>query len=259
MIHKIAHVDSKTLTLIAIAFIPLGLLMDLAHEFGHALWGIVAGGELVYLKIAYFQIYPNLALTTTFVLGYVEVEGLRTAFAQGLFILGGSLTTNIVAWLLGLFLLRVHIGYRKQVVLKTLGFFGILDLPLYVLLPQIGLQHWILLGENVPEPLIGARDLGIPDLAFYAVVVLTTLGLFLLYFTRFRAYLFKRAEYVRSIIKPLLYHQKQWATSTSSPSFYARQKPENPENSVPSQADPKKRRKTPNYHAEKAYLEEVEE
>jgi hypothetical protein len=229
MTHKIAHVDSKTLILIAIAFIPLGLLMDLAHEFGHALWGIVVGGELVYLKIAYFQIYPNLALTTTFVLGYVEVWGLRTAFAQGLFILGGSLTTNIVAWLLGLFLLRVHIGYRKQVVLKTLGFFGILDLPLYVLFPQIGLQHWILLGGNIPEPLIGARHLGIPDLAFYAVVVLTTLGLFLLYFARFRAYLFRRAEYVRSIIKPLLCHQKQWTTSTSSPSFSTKHTPDRSE------------------------------
>jgi hypothetical protein len=35
--------------------------------------------------------------------------------------------------------------------------------------------------------------------------------------------------------------------------------PENPENSVPSQADPKKRQKTPICHAEKGYLEGVEE
>jgi len=195
MIHKIGvHVDSEVLFLIAIAFIPLGLLMDLVHEFGHALWGIAVGGELAYLKITYFEIYPNLALTATFVLGHVEVGGLRTTFAQGLFLLGGSVTTNILAWFLGLFLLRVHIGYRKQVALKTLGLFGILDLPLYVLLPQIGLQHWILLGGNIPEPLIGARDLGMVDLAFYAVAVLTTLGLLLLYFARFRAYLFKPLE-----------------------------------------------------------------
>jgi len=179
------------LVLIALAFIPLGLLMDLTHELGHALWGIFAGGELAYLKIAYFQIYPNLSLTPTFVLGLVEMVGLRTGFARGLFLLGGSMTTNIVAWLLGLFLLRVHTGNRKQAILKTLGFFGILDLPLYVLLPQIGLQHWILLGGNIPEPLLGARHVGIPDHAFYAIVVLATLGLLLLYLPRFHMFLFK--------------------------------------------------------------------
>jgi hypothetical protein len=188
------------LILIALAFIPLGLLMDLTHELGHALWGIVAGGHLAYLKITYFQIYPNFALTPTFVLGYVEVMGLTTGFARGLFLLGGSVTTNIVAWLIGLLLLTVHTGNRKQVILKTLGFFGILDLPLYVLFPLIGLQHWILLGGNIPEPLIGARHVGIPDPAFYAIVISTTLGLLLLYLARFRAYLFKPLESARNAI-----------------------------------------------------------
>jgi hypothetical protein len=182
------------LILIALAFIPLGLLMDLTHELGHALWGIVAGGHLAYLKITYFQIYPNFALTPTFVLGYVEVMGLTTGFARGLFLLGGSVTTNIIAWLIGLILLTVHIVDRKKIILKTLGFFGILDLPLYVLFPQIGLQHWILLGGNIPEPLLGARQMGILDPVLYAIVVFTTLGLLLLYLARFREYFFKPFE-----------------------------------------------------------------
>jgi len=168
--------------------------MDLTHELGHVLWGSFAGGHLAYLQITYFQIYPNFALTPIFVLGCVEVMGLTTGFAEGLLLLGGSVTTNIVAWLLGLFLLRVHTGNRKQAILKTLGFFGILDLPLYVLLPQIGLQHWILLGGNTPEPLLGARQVGIPDPAFYAIVVLATLGLLLLYLPRFRTFLFKQLK-----------------------------------------------------------------
>jgi hypothetical protein len=49
-------------------------------------------------------------------------------------------------------------------------------------------------------------------------------------------------------------------TSTSSPSFS--NKPsnrENPENQVPSLADPEKRRKTPYCHTEKGYLEVAEE
>jgi hypothetical protein len=188
MVHKIgAHGYSEVLVLLAILFLPLGFLMDLAHELGHVLWGIAVGGKLVYLKIAFFEIYPKPALTGTFVLGYVEVGGLRTGFAEGLFLLGGSLTTNIVAWLLGLLLLRTHTGYCKQFALKMLGFFGILDLPLYVLFPQIGLQHWVFLGGNIPEPLIGARNMGIADPAFYTIVASTTVGLLLLYFEGIRS------------------------------------------------------------------------
>jgi CRISPR-associated protein Cas1 len=51
--------------------------------------------------------------------------------------------------------------------------------------------------------------------------------------------------------KPLLYHQKQWTTSTSSSSFCVRHKPENPKTSCYSLANPKKGRKTPINHAEK--------
>jgi hypothetical protein len=62
MIHKTrVHVDSEVLVLLAILFLPLGFVMDLAHEFGHVLWGIAVGGELVYLKIAFFEIYPKRA------------------------------------------------------------------------------------------------------------------------------------------------------------------------------------------------------
>jgi hypothetical protein len=138
------------------------------------------------MQVAYFEIYPTPALTTTFVLGYVRMEGLTTGFARGLFLLGGSFTANIVAWLLGLFLLWIHVGYRKRLALKMLGFFGVLDLPMYVLFPQIGLQHWVFLGGNTPEPLIGARNMGVADPAFYTIVVTVTLGLLLLYFERLR-------------------------------------------------------------------------
>ena len=163
-------------------FVPLGLVMDLVHEVGHAVWGIAAGGRFTYMKIAYFEIYPQPALTPEFVLGLTRVDGLTTEFANGLFLLGGSTTTNIISWLLALILLRVRFGSKTQTGLKVLGLFGILDLPFYVILPQIGLRHWFLLGGEIPEPLIGARKLGTPDPAFYIMVVLTTLGLLFVYF-----------------------------------------------------------------------------
>ena len=171
----------ETLLLPLVLFIPLGLLMDFVHEFGHVIWGTAVGGRLTYMKIAFFEIYPRFAITPQFVLGYTRVEGLTTDFANGVFLLGGSLTTNIVSWVLVLVLLRTSLGFKTKVALRLLGLFGLLDLPFYVLFPQIGLRHWIFLGGCQPEPLIGARKMSIQDSAFYMMVVLTTLGLILLY------------------------------------------------------------------------------
>jgi hypothetical protein len=86
---------------------------------------------------------------------------------------------------------------RTQVALKILGFFGMLDLPFYVIFPQIGLQHWIFLGGGEPEPLLGARKMGIPDPIFYLIVVLTTLGLIFLYFENIRV---KVANKIRTLL-----------------------------------------------------------
>jgi hypothetical protein len=175
----------ETLILPLILFIPLGLVMDFVHEFGHAIWATAVGGSLTYMQIAYFQIYPQLAIVPQFQLGLVRFSGLTTEFASGVMQLGGSSTTNIISWVLALILLRTNFQFKTKVALKILGIFGLLDLPLYVLFPQIGLHHWIFLGGCQPEPLIGARKMGIPDPAFYTIVVLTTLGLIFLYFKPF--------------------------------------------------------------------------
>jgi len=145
------------------------------------------------MKIAYFEIYPRFAITSQFVLGYVEVEGLA-GFSYGLFLLGGSMTTNIVSWLLALILVKTKLGSKTKVALRILGLFGILDLPFYVIFPQIGLQHWIFLGGKMPEPLVGARRMSIPDPAFYTMTVLTTLGLVFLYFKSFWKRYWKRIK-----------------------------------------------------------------
>jgi len=172
--------------LLLILFIPLGLVMDFAHESGHAIWGVAVGGRLTHMQITYFQIYPQLAIASQFYLGLVRVEGLTTDFAHGLFLLGGSLTTTLVSWILGLILLKIYFGHKKQIALRFFGFFGILDLPFYVFFPQIGLSHWIFLGGNNPEPLVGAREMGIPDPVFYIIVTFSTIGLVLLYFKNLR-------------------------------------------------------------------------
>ena len=194
-----AGFNFKKLVLPLVLFIPLGLVMDFVHEFGHALWGSAVGGRLNYMQIAYLVVYPRLAITPQFRLGYVEVTGLSTSFKHGLFLMGGSLTTNMVSWLLALILLKRKFGHRTQVSLKILGFFGLLDLPFYVVFPQMGLRHWIFLGGNWPEPLIGAREMGISDPLFYTVVILTTLGLIFLYYKPLREIIWERCVHIKGL------------------------------------------------------------
>lgn len=191
----------KTILLLLTVFIPLGLVMDLVHECGHAIWGTIAGGRLTYMQIGFFQLYPKLSLTPNFRLGYVQVAGLTTHFAYGLMGLGGSLTTNIASWLLALIILTRDLGRKTRIALKTLGLFGILDLPLYVILPQMGLKHWIFVGGCTPEPLLAARKIGIPDSIFYMIVTLTTFGLIVIYIKPLRQ---KSLKIIKSIRRPHL-------------------------------------------------------
>jgi hypothetical protein len=176
-------IDSKSLLLPALLFVPFGLLMDLVHECGHAMLGMLTGGTLTYMKIAYLEIYPRIAITTQFQLGLTRVDGLAYgSFEHGLMLLGGSLTTNIVSWILGAVLATASLSLKARTALKVLGVFGILDLPFYIVFPQIGLGHWIFIGgQHGPEPLIGARMMGMPDLMLYLLTALSTFGLVLLY------------------------------------------------------------------------------
>ena len=177
----------KTFLLSASLFIPLGVVMDFVHEFGHALWGTIMGGTITYMQIAYFQIFPQIAITPHFVLGLTMIEGLTYGSpAYGVMLLGGSMTTNIVSWIIALILLKTSFGNKKQAALKILGLLGMADLPFYVIFPQIGLSHWIFLGGNTPEPLIGARIMGVLDVVFYIFIAASTFGLILLYFKSLR-------------------------------------------------------------------------
>lgn len=177
------RINYKAFFLPLILIIPLGLVMDFVHELGHTIWGTAVGGRLTYMQIAYFVIYPQLTAATQFQLGLANIEGLTFgSFAYGLMLLGGSMTTNIAAWLFGIILLKTSFGNKTQVAIKVLGLFGILDLPFYVLFPQVGFGHWIFFGgESGPEPLNGTRMMGIPNSTFYSAIIFSTLGLIVLY------------------------------------------------------------------------------
>jgi len=166
--------------------------MAFVHEFGHVIFGTVMGGTLTQMQVAWFEIYPQPSVTSNFILGYVIMSDLESDFAYGLMGLGGSLTTNIVAWVIALTMLRIKFRKVVQNALGFLGLFGILDLPFYVVLPQAGFQHWVFLGGYEPEPLLMARLMGIPDPAFYLFVVFTTVGLLFFYYKLFLMRLIRR-------------------------------------------------------------------
>jgi hypothetical protein len=165
-----------------VLFVFTGVLMDFIHEVGHVLWGTLVGGQLRYFQLTFFTFYPQVGLAQSFELGCVVMGGFASDFNYGLFMLGGSMTTNVAAWLLSLVLLSSRFGKKIRWPIKLLALFGVLDLPFYVVLPQLGLHHWIILGGLTPEPLVGARFMGVPDTVFYVLVFLSTLDLFLLNF-----------------------------------------------------------------------------
>lgn len=167
--------------LTGVGAVLVALAVDLVHELGHAVWGTLAGGTLQSLQVGWFELYPAPGLRSPFRLGLAVVTGLPSESARGLFLLGGSLTTNVLAWALGLLLWGLALGPRARVGAWIAGLLGLLDLPFYVLLPQVGLRHWILLDGETAEPLLGARALGVPDLLFYALTALTTAALVSLY------------------------------------------------------------------------------
>jgi hypothetical protein len=192
--------SAKAFLLPAVLFVPLGIIMDFVHELGHALWGTLMGGAITYMQIAYFQIYPQIAVIPQFILGLTVIDGLAYgSFAYGMTLLGGSLTTNIVSWILALILFKTSFGNKKQTALKILGLFGVADLPFYVVFPQIGLSHWVFLGGNTPEPLVGARMMGVFDGVFYFFVAASTFWLILLYFKSIREKALAKVKIIKKL------------------------------------------------------------
>jgi hypothetical protein len=173
--------SNKRFVYSAAFLMPMGLLIGLIHELGHALAGTALGGTIAYLQVGFVELYPKLTIASQFKLGSVIVTGLPSPTQQGLLLLAGSLSSTIAALTIGVLLYTRKMDYRSTHYLKIIGILGLLDLPLYATFSSMGLRHWILFGETQPEPLIGARQIGIPDPIFYLAVAAITFALILLY------------------------------------------------------------------------------
>jgi len=119
----------------AVLFVFTGVFMDFIHEIGHVLWGTLVGGQQRYFQLTFFTFYPSFSVTQHFELGCVVMGGFASDCAYGLFLMGGSMTTNVAAWLLSLALLAKKFGKKTRLSIKLLTLFGVLGLPFYVVLP----------------------------------------------------------------------------------------------------------------------------
>ena len=173
--------SNKRFVYSAALLMPMGLLIGLIHELGHALAGTALGGTIAYLQVGFVELYPKLTIASQFKLGSVIVTGLPSPTQQGLLLLAGSLSSTIAALTIGVLLYTRKMDYRSTYYLKIIGILGLLDLPFYTTFSSMGLRHWILFGETQPEPLIGARQIGIPDPIYYLGVAAITFALILLY------------------------------------------------------------------------------
>jgi hypothetical protein len=186
--------SNKRFVYSAALLMPMGLLIGLIHELGHALAGTALGGTLSYLQLGFVELYPKLTIASQFKLGSVIVTGLPSPTQQGLLLIAGSLSSTIAALTIGVLLYTRKMDCRSTYYLKIIGILGLLDLPFYATFSSMGLRHWILLGETQPEPLIGARQMGIPDPIFYLAVAAITFALILLYSKKSRTLTLKWLE-----------------------------------------------------------------
>lgn len=152
-----------------------GFVMASIHEFGHAIWGMLLGDNITFMQVAFFEFYPHLTVTRDFIVGIVRIQGLFNE-SYGLFLLGGSVTTNAASWLLPWILQLRQCEKHSRWMLQICSIYGFLDLPFYVIWPQLGLRYWVILGGDSPEPLIGARLVGISDRVFDILVLIISLG-----------------------------------------------------------------------------------
>ena len=87
----------------------------------------------------------------------------------------GSGATTIVGYLVLLAIIIFRPTKRKWTALTTMVVVYTGDLPLYAILPRLGLRHFIVIGGTHPEPLAGAVAVGVPEWAFFVFVAVDIL------------------------------------------------------------------------------------
>lgn len=153
------------------------------HESGHGITVEILGG-----KFRAFYIFPGFEIWPEFgqsfpgnwnglvaKVDYAFLESWGTNSWQiGLVLLMGSglnLFASILA-LTTLWIIRPNGWLMYFLIAESLMF---LDILLYTFLPQLHLKHFVFIGGNFPEPLLGALMLGFSETGF--MIFITTISI----------------------------------------------------------------------------------
>lgn len=159
----------------------LALFNLLVHEFGHCVTlnrvKGKCGGVYIFPGI---KIWPLTSLGQPYdkpdewnqKIGLTQtIKDAPTLKANGLvkFMGSGSVAILSLVALVGLYMFRPHGWLRILLLAQSLMF---IDLLTYTILPEwFNLNHFFCVGGDTPEPLIGARMMGIPKSVFISGVL----------------------------------------------------------------------------------------
>jgi hypothetical protein len=181
----------RVAVLVVLYLVLLGPIGTLVHEGGHAAGVVCGGAHVTRVGLGFgLVLYPELAWEGWRpYFGWVEWDGDLSPRAHGAMLLAGSGTTAAVALLASLLLAGIRQVGPVTHVLRALSLLH-LDGLTYTFLPQWGLRHWGPLGGDTPEPLVGARALGLPETGFEAIMIALSLlcaALLAVHLRRYRA------------------------------------------------------------------------
>jgi hypothetical protein len=185
-------INTRKILVYLITFCAIALLRLLAHELGHLLSVIIIGGKINLIAIMPgIRLYPTLGLQTWGGWGAIIDYSLNngTPSQAGFIAFIGSGATAILGYgAIAVLLARKPHGLA-QFAWLTAALLFVWDIIAYSIFPELGLRHWILIGQRVPEPLIGALYMGVPFKTYQIGLTLHSLisnGSILYYLFRIR-------------------------------------------------------------------------
>lgn len=159
------------------------------HEGGHMLSAYIFDKEVVSVSVMPgYEIYPE----------FKEIEWKKEIAnikfdpflkseekEQGITMLAGALLTTVIGYLAFLVLVTKKPRGFSGFIIFALSFMT-LDFVLYTLLPKIGLRHFIFIGGNEAEPIVGAQMLNVDEIYIIILAIISMFSTLILVYLRFK-------------------------------------------------------------------------
>ncbi len=176
----------------------------LSHELGHGLTTIAFGGQVTYLEVAGFRLYPNLEWLgppSSGAFGICGTDGIHDPMADAWISLAGALGTWIVSVLAAALYCIGRFRGAIRLLLFALGLWW-LDMFLYTI-PSFGVPRYVFWGPTYSEPYDAAVDLGVPGPLFQILVITSSTILATVWLRKTRQWM-KSIEIVKdvSVVNP---------------------------------------------------------